>query len=162
MFPSLMQFSQTVEVTEQLYAQIHADFLTEQHTDINDLPAESLMDVLEYVKRHEAELKESRIDDYIHTFEIESLSFMVTHSPPAPENMVLQSNQDATVKESRRRYFIHAIYFYKPYLVIAKLDKKHYLVSKAENQQALLAKQRIDVFPVNISKLAIWSYQKIT
>ena len=162
MYPSLMQFSQTVELTEQLYAQIQADFLTEQHTHINDLPAENLSSVLEFVKRHEAQLIESRIDDYIHTFEIESLSFMVTKSRPRPENMVLPPNQDSTIEASSRRYFIHATYFYKPYLVIDKLDKKNYLMSRAENQQAFLAKQKVNVFPVNISKLAIWSYQKIS
>ena len=59
-------------------------------------------------------------------------------------------------------YFIHVIYFYKPCLVLGKLDKKHYLFSKAKNQEAFLANQPIDAYSVDISNLSIWSYQKLS
>jgi hypothetical protein len=46
--------------------------------------------------------------------------------------------------------------------VIGKLNENHLLVSRAENKQAMLNKDKVDVFPVDISPLAIWSYQKIS
>jgi hypothetical protein len=163
MFPALLQFSQTVELTEQLYVQIQTDFFNEQHTHVSDLPPERLMNVLEYVKRHERPLLESRIDDYLHIFEVDSLSFMVTQSPPTIENKVLQGSTISKVKRSSdRTYFIHVVYLYKPYLVIGKLNRTHFLLSRAENQKAFLNKNKVDVFPADISDLAIWSYQKIS
>ncbi len=162
MFPSLLQFSQTVELTEELYEQIQTDFFNEQHTPINDLPTASLMTILPYVKRHENRLLDSRIDDYIHTLEVESVSYMVTQSPPTLENRLVQANTPSKVKRSSdRAYFIHVEYLYKPVLVIGKLNETHFLVSRAENQQALLNKNKMDVFPLDISPLAIWSYQQI-
>jgi hypothetical protein len=163
MFPSLLQFSQTVELTEELYEQIQTDFFHQQRIQINDLPQESLINVLAYVKRHEKHLLESRIDDYIHTFEVESLSFMVTQSPPKLENRILQATTISEVKRSSERtYYIHVLYLYKPILVIGKLNKNHYLMSRADNQKAFVDKNKVDVFPVDISDLAIWSYQKIS
>ena len=163
MFPCLLQFSQTVELTEQLYQQIQTDFYHEQGTQINDLPQESLMNVLPYVKRHEKLLLESRIDDFIHTFEVESVSYMVTQSPPALENRILQQGTLFEVKRSSdRAYFIHIVYLFKPVLALGKLNENHFLFSRAENQKAFLEKSKINAFPVNISGLAIWSYQKIS
>jgi hypothetical protein len=163
MFPSLLQFSQTVELTEELYEQIQTDFFNEQHTLINDLPTASLMNILPYVKRHESKLLDSRIDEYIYTLEVESLSYLVTQSPPRLENRLLQTNTLSKVKPSSdRAYFIHVVYLYKAVLVIGKLNENHLLVSRAENKQAMLNKDKVDVFPVDISPLAIWSYQKIS
>jgi hypothetical protein len=163
MFPSLLQFSQTVELTEQLYEQIQTDFFKEQHTLINDLPTARLMDILPYVKRHESRLLDSRIDDYIYTLEVESLSYLVTQSPPRHENRLLPGSTISQVKPSSdRAYFIHVVYLYKAILVIGKLNENYLLVSRAENQQALLDKNKVDVFPVDISPLAIWRYQKVS
>jgi hypothetical protein len=163
MFPSLLHFSQTVELTEGLYEQIQADFFNQQHTHINDLPQESLMHVLSYAKSYESQLLESRIDDYLHTLEIESVSFMVTKSPPTTENRLLQGDTLSKVNLSlNRTYFIHVVYLYKPLLVIGKLNEKQFLVSRAENQQAFLDNNKVDAFPVDITRLAIWRYQKIS
>lgn len=163
MFPSLLQFSQTIELPEQLYEQIQADFFNEQHTRIKDLPQESLMNVLPYVKRYEGYLLESRIDDYLHTFEVESVSFMVTQSVPTLENKVLQGyTLSKANRSSDQTYFIHVVYLYKPILVIGKLNEHQFLASRAENQKAFLGKNKVDVFPVDTSKLAIWGYQMIS
>jgi hypothetical protein len=163
MFPSLLQFSQTVELTEGLYEQIQADFFNQQHTHINDLPQESLMQVLAYAKRYERQVLESRIDDYLHTFEVESVSFMVTQSAPIIDNKLQPGNSLSKVKpSSKRTYFIHVVYLFKPVLGIGKVNASQFLVSRAENQQAFLNNNKVEVFPVDLSGLAIWGYQKIS
>jgi hypothetical protein len=120
------------------------------------------MNFLPYVKRHESKLLDSRIDEYIYTLEVESLSYLVTQSPPRLENRLVQGNTLSKVKPSSDcAYFIHVVYLYKPVLVIGKLNETHFLLSRAENQQSLLHNNKVNVFPVDISPLAIRSYQQI-